>query len=213
MKKQATIIGLLIIIVLSFSMTITGFAQLSQNRLTKSPSATGNLLEFATAATPNVNVKAAPNPNQSQPMPTSLETIFFAGGNSINPLNQISLPSVNNVISTNDGVSYAQLTTSALWSPRSNHTLTSLPGNLFVMGGSNINGPGPYTEYNDVYFSTDGTNWFQFLANAPWVPRSYHNTIAMKPPRSRAVPSLRIGGVSRSFALNYLGNQRFPNLP
>jgi len=176
MKKQAIIVGLLVVILFSFSMTVSGIALLSGNRLAGSPSTNQNLLDFATAAAPSV--KIAPIPAPAVPI-TPIERIFLAGGSSINPLNHAFRPSVNKVISSNDGVSYTQLTASALWSPRSNHTLTSFFGLLFVMGGANPHGPGPYTEYNDVYVTIDGSNWIQWLTNAPWAPRSGHDTILL----------------------------------
>ncbi|MEK7552442.1 MAG: hypothetical protein AAB534_03440 [Patescibacteria group bacterium] len=134
----------------------------------------GNLFEFTTAATPRVMVAPVPTtPVQTAP----ISKIFLAGGNSFDNINNLFTPCVNNVLSSINGIAWNQIVANATWSPRSHHTLTSFGGFMFVMGGANTQGPGQYTEYNDVYVG-DGTNWIQWLANAPWAARMSHNTMS-----------------------------------
>lgn len=79
--------------------------------------------------------------------------------------------------STNKGVDWTVLTSSAPWSARSAHTsVVDAYGNMFVMGGSN-NGTNMF--YNDVWVSLDsGRTWNILTTAASWSPRSGHASIA-----------------------------------
>jgi len=85
----------------------------------------------------------------------------------------------NDVWSSPDGSSWIQRTADAAWVGRAGLSAVVLGEYIYVMAGStnddaSIIGPnGPAREYfNDVWRSTDGTEWELVTAEAPWEPRA-----------------------------------------
>lgn len=85
----------------------------------------------------------------------------------------------NDVWSSRDGVTWNQLTAEADWEGRAGLSAAVLRGEIYVLGGSkfddaSIGGPaGPQRIYfNDVWKSTNGRDWVQVTAAAPWAPRA-----------------------------------------
>jgi hypothetical protein len=80
----------------------------------------------------------------------------------------------NDVWSSADGVTWEQATAKAPWGQRNLHVTMVYDGKIWVMGGQMV--PQfvpdvPEAFYNDVWSSTDGANWNQVTAHAPWSPR------------------------------------------
>lgn len=79
------------------------------------------------------------------------------------------------VWSTSDGVTWTQRNPSA-WPARRRFGVTVYNNRIWIAGGAGqdaTNNPGyPSTKYSDVWYTTDGTNWTQAVAQAPWVARS-----------------------------------------
>jgi N-acetylneuraminic acid mutarotase len=61
---------------------------------------------------------------------------------------------------------------SAPWSPRAGHTCVVEDGKIWLIGGDDITG-----SLNDVWYSSDGSNWTQVVPSAPWLPRRGHTSI------------------------------------
>lgn len=77
------------------------------------------------------------------------------------------------VWNTSDGVNWTKVTASAPWGQRCLHCTIVHDNKIWVMGGQTTPQFAPATEvlYNDVWNSSDGVNWTQVTASAPWSPR------------------------------------------
>lgn len=74
------------------------------------------------------------------------------------------------------GVNWTEATASANWTARYSYRAIVFDGKMWVMGGNN--GDPSYTNYNDVWYSTDGSNWTEATSNASWIPRQAFGLIA-----------------------------------
>ena len=79
--------------------------------------------------------------------------------------------------STDDGVTWTEVTANAGWTPRElSHSVVMPDGSIVLMGGYNF-GSG---NLNDVWRSTDeGATWTQMTASAGWTGRSSFSSVAM----------------------------------
>jgi hypothetical protein len=79
--------------------------------------------------------------------------------------------------STDNGVTWIQMTANAGWSPRVSHSSVAMPdGSIVLMGGWERS----WNFQNDVWRSTDnGVTWTQMTANAGWSARDGHSSMAM----------------------------------
>jgi hypothetical protein len=77
----------------------------------------------------------------------------------------------NDVWSSADGVRWLRHVERAPWEPRQYHDVAVFDGRLWVMEGYGFS-PGSPTpgNLNDVWYSADGTNWYE-LPGTPWPPR------------------------------------------
>ncbi len=85
----------------------------------------------------------------------------------------------NDVWRSPDGVQWEQMTAEAPWAGRAGLSAAVLGDHIYVMGGSQnddssiIGEGGPARIYfNDVWRSTDGSEWEQMNEAAPWEPRA-----------------------------------------
>lgn len=85
----------------------------------------------------------------------------------------------NDVWSSEDGVTWTELTSNAGWTGRAGLRAVTFRNEIYIFGGSqfddeSIIGPGgPEREYyNDVWKSADGATWEQMTDDAPWTPRA-----------------------------------------
>ena len=77
--------------------------------------------------------------------------------------------------STDQGVTWTQMTAAASWSARSGHTSVALPdASIVLMGGFD-------TSYRrDVWRSTDqGATWTRMTLGAEWTDRRSHTSVAL----------------------------------
>lgn len=82
----------------------------------------------------------------------------------------------NDIWSSSDGITWLQSTQAAQFTPRQSHSSVVFNSKMWVIGGV-----GSYpnsTLYNDVWCSTDGITWIQATANAGFLPRSGHSSVA-----------------------------------
>jgi N-acetylneuraminic acid mutarotase len=79
------------------------------------------------------------------------------------------------VWSSLDGAAWDQVTASAPWGPRRNHTSVVHNGRIWVLGGYSL---GDYR--NDVWSSLDGLTWTQATPDAVWPRRSRHTSVVFK---------------------------------
>lgn len=90
----------------------------------------------------------------------------------------------NDVWSSGDGVEWTQLTADAGWAGRAGLSAVVYNDEIYVMGGSFnddpgvIGGPPVRVFYNDVWKSSDGMNWEEVTASAPWAPRAGAEAVA-----------------------------------
>jgi len=75
-----------------------------------------------------------------------------------------------------DGTTWIQATAHANWSPRGGHTALVYNDKMWVIVGEEIDNRRSI-QYNDVWYSTDGTAWIQATADAEWSPRSDHQSV------------------------------------
>lgn len=80
--------------------------------------------------------------------------------------------------STDNGATWAQVTANAGLTPRESlSSVVMTDGSIIVSGGTL---PGGYTQFNDVWRSTDkGDTWNQVTANAEWRDRTGHSSVAL----------------------------------
>ena len=92
---------------------------------------------------------------------------------------------LNDVWSSEDGVSWECVSSHAPWAPRAYHGAVSFQGRIFLMGGGNWQSDGGgatgrptrgYFVLNDVWSSADGANW-RLVAAAPWAPRMWFGAV------------------------------------
>lgn len=84
----------------------------------------------------------------------------------------------NDVWSSTDGKTWELVTDNAPWSPRAYHAAVVHNGKMWVLGGGNY--VPQYSANNDVWCSTDGKNWTQVTATAPWSPRLWFSAITYR---------------------------------
>ena len=79
--------------------------------------------------------------------------------------------------STDNGTTWTQLTASAGWTARSEHSSVAMPdGSIVLMGGEDNSG----SRRNDTWRSTDnGATWTQLTTSAGWSARATHSSVAM----------------------------------
>lgn len=78
-------------------------------------------------------------------------------------------PFYNDVWSSTDGVNWTQATAHAPWAGRGAFGTVVYNNKMWVIGGmGNLDGT---DHYNDVWSSSDGVNWTQVTAEAPWAKR------------------------------------------
>jgi len=80
----------------------------------------------------------------------------------------------NDVWSSADGKEWKLETANAKWSPRAYHQAVVLNDKIYVMGGGNY--VPKYHAKNDVWSSSDGVNWTEETAAAPWSPRCWFSS-------------------------------------
>ena len=86
--------------------------------------------------------------------------------------------SKNDIWSSDDGSSWTEVTDgSSRWNARRRHTSTVFDNKMWVLGGEigDLSNP---TSYNDVWFSSNGSDWEQATASAGWSTRGRHTSIA-----------------------------------
>jgi len=87
----------------------------------------------------------------------------------------------NDVWYSSNGADWTTATTAAPWDGRAGHASLVHDGKIWVIGGYN-NTPDNFELYelyhNDVWCSSDGTNWTQATAAAPWDRRSGHVAVS-----------------------------------
>ncbi len=71
-----------------------------------------------------------------------------------------------------DGKSWTQLATEAGWKKRYDMGVRVFDGRLWVYGGRDLNPDHHKGALNDVWFSSNGTDWFRQADHAAWSPRS-----------------------------------------
>jgi hypothetical protein len=77
------------------------------------------------------------------------------------------------VWNSSDGKDWRQVTDKTPWGQRALHHTVVYDGKIWVMGGQTVPQFAPAAEefYNDVWNTTDGVNWTQVSAHAPWAAR------------------------------------------
>jgi len=95
--------------------------------------------------------------------------------------------------STDNGVTWTQLTASAGWTARAGHSSVVMPdGSIVLMGGGDGGGV-----KNDVWRSTDnGATWTQLTTSAGWTPRKDFTTVGL--PEGSIVLMGGIGGGNKN---------------
>ena len=82
----------------------------------------------------------------------------------------------NDVWYSSDGASWTQATSSAGFSPRSDHSSLNYGVEMWVIGGDTFQG-NLYTSLNDVWSSADGVNWTQETSSAQFTRRGFHSSV------------------------------------
>ncbi|MEI7792848.1 MAG: hypothetical protein WCI57_05190 [Candidatus Berkelbacteria bacterium] len=82
---------------------------------------------------------------------------------------------LNDVWSSPDGVKWTKETVAAPWAARADFASVVFDNKLMIMGGWNTSLPqgGEFTNFNDVWSTTDGINWDKLTEAAAWSKRAY----------------------------------------
>lgn len=99
--------------------------------------------------------------------------LWVIGGEGID--NGSSTP-YNDVWYSTDGSAWIRATADANWSPRWGHTSLVYHNKMWVIGGKEIDNRRSM-QYNDVWYSADGSTWIQATADAEWSRRSEHQSV------------------------------------
>jgi len=79
-----------------------------------------------------------------------------------------------------EGQHWRQVTSAAPWGPRyglSGHASVVFDGKIWVIGGCGDTSSNSFGYRNDVWYTTDGQNWMQATAAAPWAGREGHTSV------------------------------------
>ncbi|WP_292347091.1 PKD domain-containing protein [Methanoregula sp. PtaB.Bin085] len=75
--------------------------------------------------------------------------------------------------SSDQGVTWTMINANGGWTPRESMAIAVLSNDTIILSGGTLSGG--YTQFNDVWRSTDkGLTWVQATANAPWQKRYGH---------------------------------------
>ncbi len=84
----------------------------------------------------------------------------------------------NEVWSSENGIDWDQVTSSAQWSPRLASGLVEFKGRMWLIGGTeNYYFGNESSLKNDVWSSDDGRTWRLEIDKAPWSARAYHQVV------------------------------------
>jgi len=89
---------------------------------------------------------------------------------------EAGLEVLNDVWYSTDGVSWFEATASAPWQSRYRHTSVVFDNKMWVIGGEHADYTG-FENLNDVWYSTNGTQWYRSTASAPWAGRVDHASV------------------------------------
>ena len=80
--------------------------------------------------------------------------------------------------STDDGATWMRMTAHTGWTPRESLSSVATPDGSIIVSGGTL--PGGYTQFNDVWRSTDeGATWTEVTAHAGWRERYGHSSVVM----------------------------------
>jgi hypothetical protein len=77
----------------------------------------------------------------------------------------------NDVWSSLDGLHWELVTDTVPWADRATHQVLAFDNRMWLLGGQKMWNPTGLDAYNDVYSSTDGSNWTLETSSAAWSPR------------------------------------------
>lgn len=97
-----------------------------------------------------------------------------------NSLGDIYYP-YNDVWYSSNGKDWIQATAAAPWQKRASHTSVVFDNKIWVIGGFDAELPSEdapwWYDLNDVWYSSNGKDWTQATAAAPWTKRNGHNSV------------------------------------
>jgi hypothetical protein len=99
--------------------------------------------------------------------------IWIAGGQTVSDTCPI-FKEKNDIWRSGDGITWDEVVSNAAWHERRSLTLNQFTGRLWVMGGCFGNSMPGLVSYNDIWSSSNGVEWVEELASAPWLPRRSH---------------------------------------
>jgi len=76
------------------------------------------------------------------------------------------------------GGNWTLATSNAGWPPRNGHAAVVFNDKMWILGG--IDNGGNYKYKNDVWYSSDGINWYCATNNAGWSPRQEHAAVVFQ---------------------------------
>ncbi len=104
---------------------------------------------------------------------------FRASLNAPFPGNLVSFDYQTKKGSANNQITWQQATEHARWSARDGHSSVVFKDKIWVLGGNTSVGSTAILR-NDVYYSSDGSNWHTATTNAAWTPRHSHTSVVFK---------------------------------
>ncbi len=81
-----------------------------------------------------------------------------------------------NDVWSNDGTTWNLVTSTIPFPNRTGQVYARYNNKMWIMGGNSQSGPTTITNYNDVYWSTNGSSW-NSVVGVPWSPRSFRAQI------------------------------------
>jgi len=85
--------------------------------------------------------------------------------------------SSSEVWTSTDGTSWTLVTNSAAFGPRHNHASVVFDNKMWVIDGMIYDEYGNQSQYSNIYYSVDGSNWVLATANPPFEIRHSHTAV------------------------------------
>ncbi len=95
----------------------------------------------------------------------------FGGGNYVP-----NHTAFNDVWSSDDGINWLKVTSSAAWAPRLWFSSVVYHNRIFVLGGWSKS----HDNFGDVWYSEDGSKWTELKSNVIWKARHEHSTFVFQ---------------------------------
>ncbi len=102
--------------------------------------------------------------------------LWVSGGYDISQFSKD--PYMEDLWTSSDGINWTCVSDNAPWKGRRGHEMLVFNGAMYIMGGFTVDEKTGYREYrNDIWKTTNGTDWEELCDSAEWAPRFQHSIV------------------------------------